>query len=156
MSAYIVVDASFAIKWVFRESDSAEALALAYQWAQEGRIVIAPALFVYEITNIVRKQMKKAQLSLKDAQGILKEMYRRGPAIEFSVLSDYQEMSLRSLEIAETWNLPAAYDAQYVALAEAFQCQLWTADAALWNTIQGGYPDACLLKSAVLPEGTSM
>jgi len=43
----------------------------------------------------------------------------------------------RALQLADTYNLPAAYDAHYLALAEAFGCELWTDDQRLLRRVGG-------------------
>ncbi len=45
-------------------------------------------------------------------------------------------VNLRALEIMERFALPSAYDAHYLALAEVRQCECWTADERLWNTMK--------------------
>ena len=45
-------------------------------------------------------------------------------------------MNLRALEIMQRFALPSAYDAHYLALAEARQCECWTADERLWNAVR--------------------
>jgi predicted nucleic acid-binding protein len=55
MNEIVVVDASLAIKWVLIEVDSARATTLLDRWASEGKEIIAPALFTYEVTNILHR-----------------------------------------------------------------------------------------------------
>jgi len=57
MSDVVVVDASVALKWVLLEADSDRAMRLLDQWESEGKEVIAPALFTYEVTNIIYRQV---------------------------------------------------------------------------------------------------
>ena len=42
----------------------------------------------------------------------------------------------RALELAHQFRLNAAYDAHYLALAERLDCELWTADERLWNSVR--------------------
>jgi predicted nucleic acid-binding protein len=51
--------------------------------------------------------------------------------------SNYEEISLRSIKLAHLFGVPAAYDAHYLALAEQQNCEYWTADTRLWNTVKG-------------------
>jgi predicted nucleic acid-binding protein len=46
-------------------------------------------------------------------------------------------LNMRALELAGQYNLPAAYDVHYLALAEREGCELWTADTRLWNSKKG-------------------
>jgi predicted nucleic acid-binding protein len=63
MSDVVVVDASLAIKWVLLEHDSNTAIMLLNTWTSEGRGIIAPALFTYEVTNILHRQVVTNKLS---------------------------------------------------------------------------------------------
>ena len=42
-------------------------------------------------------------------------------------------------EIAAQFNLPRAYDAQYLALAERLNRDFWTADETLYNSIHSRF-----------------
>ena len=42
--------------------------------------------------------------------------------------------------MAQQFSLPSAYDAHYLALAESRQCECWTADERLWNTVKNALP----------------
>ncbi len=46
------------------------------------------------------------------------------------------EISLRALEFTCNHKLPASYDAHYLALAERENCELWTADERLYNSVK--------------------
>jgi predicted nucleic acid-binding protein len=37
-------------------------------------------------------------------------------------------------------NLPTAYDAQYLAVAQRYECDFWTADEHLFNVATGSVP----------------
>jgi predicted nucleic acid-binding protein len=42
--------------------------------------------------------------------------------------------------LAQQYNLPATYDAHYLALAEHEKCEYWTADTRLWNAVRDKLP----------------
>ena len=46
----------------------------------------------------------------------------------------------QALILADAFGLPAAYDAHYLALAEHFECELWTADRRLLRAVGSGPP----------------
>jgi predicted nucleic acid-binding protein len=48
----------------------------------------------------------------------------------------YEEVSTQAMEFAQRFRLPATYDAHYLALAYAEQCECWTADKRLWNVVK--------------------
>jgi len=43
-------------------------------------------------------------------------------------------------ELAEEFNRSRAYDAQYLALAQRFSCDFWTADERLFNAVKDRFP----------------
>jgi predicted nucleic acid-binding protein len=66
--AEVVVDASLAVKWVVDEPYSSEARALLDRWGDDGRRLLAPALFLYEVTNVLAKRIQRRQLTLEQAK----------------------------------------------------------------------------------------
>jgi predicted nucleic acid-binding protein len=131
----VVVDASLALKWVEEEPYSSDASALLQDWQQRRLRMLAPALFAYEATNALAKRVKRRQLTLELAKERLTALLENGPSLEHDVT-----INLKALEIMERFALPSAYDAHYLALAEARQCECWTADERLWNTVKRDLP----------------
>ena len=127
----VVVDASLALKWIEQEPYSAEASALLENWRLRHCRLLAPALFAYEATNAIAKRVRREQLTLEAAKQRLAALLENGPALEQD-----PGINLRALEIMERFALPSAYDAHYLALAETRQCECWTADERLWNTVK--------------------
>ncbi len=68
MRAEVVVDASLAVKWVLEEPYSAEANNLLENWEGEGSKLLAPALFLYEVANVLTKRIQRRQLTLEQAK----------------------------------------------------------------------------------------
>ena len=77
MSNVVVVDASVALKWVLQETDSDRATMLLDRWINESKQMIAPALFTYEVTNIIYRQIGKGQLTFDEATLGLSTSYRK-------------------------------------------------------------------------------
>jgi predicted nucleic acid-binding protein len=44
----------------------------------------------------------------------------------------------RAIDLAAQYRLPAAYDAHYLAVAEALGAPFWTTDQRLFNSVQTG------------------
>ncbi len=135
MSEYVVVDTSFAIKWILPEEYSAEARFLLVTWEQQDVIRTVPSWFACEVTNVLFKKVRSSALDPLDAQvGLLS-------LIEGTTLHDVEPLiSARALDIAISLNLRATYDAQYLALAEHLDCELWTADERFWNATRAAFP----------------
>lgn len=131
----IVIDSSIAVKWVLPEEYSDRALALVERAANANRVMVAPPLLVFEVANVLRRQMVRHGLSLADAA----QAMGRFAAFPIELLLP-RELSRRALEIADRFDLPAAYDAHLIALAEAFSCDLWTADVRLLRLVGSSLP----------------
>jgi predicted nucleic acid-binding protein len=96
----IVVDASLALKWVLEEPHSVEAKALLEDWRSNGRRLIAPALFLYEVTNTLAKRMQRRELTLERAKELMRFFLESGP-----ILSQLAAMHPRALELMERFRM---------------------------------------------------
>ena len=118
MSA-LVIDASVAVKWVIEEEGTREALAL------RGRALAAPDLLIVECERIVRKKVRRRELSEREAAFAAGLLARAD--IELMPTCPYLEAAVR---IGLALDHPA-YDCMYIALAEAEGLQFVTADRSL-------------------------
>jgi predicted nucleic acid-binding protein len=122
----ICVDASLAVKWVLPEEFSDRALALVTNSMRIGEPLVAPSLLPIEVTNILRRRMVREGLSLTLAHELLDHF------LSFPVrIQAPAELHRQALVVADTLELPAVYDAHYVALAQYLHCDLWTDDRRL-------------------------
>jgi predicted nucleic acid-binding protein len=134
MRNVVVVDASIAIKWIFEEPDTDTAEMLLDEWSSEGKVMLAPALLVYEITNALYRKIRKGEVTLESAKESLADLFLLG--FEFTY-PQQPDLSLQAMDLAYRFNLSATYDSHYLALAELEGCELWTADIRLWNSSKG-------------------
>ena len=126
-SSTVCVDANIVIQRVV--SNAAEDLW--ETWAQSGVRLIAPTLLYYEVANGLYRYLKAKIFSLE----IVEKTLRAALALPIELIGD-AELHQRAKDLAANYNLPAAYDAHYLALAERFEMELWTADARLFNAVQ--------------------
>ncbi len=133
MSSFVVVDTSIALKWSLTEPDSSKALALLDEWRKGKVVVIAPTLLIYETNNVLFRDVRKGKVTLEGAQDTI-DLILRITRFDFS--RDLA-LNLRAMEWAKRFDLPASYDAHYLALAEEQGCELWTADTRLWRSVRG-------------------
>jgi predicted nucleic acid-binding protein len=54
-------------------------------------------------------------------------------------------------ELADEFNRPRAYDAQYLALAKRLSCEFWTADERMFNAVKDGFADVRWLGNVTSP-----
>jgi predicted nucleic acid-binding protein len=128
----ICVDSSVAAKWVLPEEHSGQALNLYQQVTQAGHEVVAPLLFPIEVGNILRQRVRRGLLTSEDATRALDRF------LEFPLrLAAPSHPHRRALALANQHDLPAVYDAYYLALAQELEVKLWTADRRLLRAIEG-------------------
>ena len=132
----ICADASVAIKWILNEERSDRAWALYDAVVQVDESIVAPPLLPLEVTNILRQRMRaNPGLSLIDATAQLNDF--------LALPIDYHNptgLHYQALVLADALGLPATYDAHYLALAEYFNCELWTDDQRLLRHVANRLP----------------
>jgi len=132
----IAVDASVAVKWVLPDEDRADlAQELLDRTLASGESLIAPALLTFEVTNIVRQQIRRGIVDSANGLGLLSDVLDL-PVERWSPPGLHE----RALILAVAFALPAAYDAHYVALAEFAGCDCWTDDRRLVRQVGGRLP----------------
>ena len=137
MKNSVVVDSNIAIKWILDEPDAPAALALLAEWSRKRITILAPALLAYEATNVLFQNVRRGKITFDTARNGLRRVILAG--IEFDFPHDYR-LSQRAMELANKYNLSAAYDPHYLALAEREDCELWTADSRMWRAVQDKIP----------------
>lgn len=123
----VVVDASVALKWQLPDEDHIpQALALRDDFLARGSLtLIAPSLFLYEVTNAIGMAAKRARVAPNVADEALANLVAAG--IEL-----FPPDAPRILRLCRRFSI-AAYDAAYVALALQLRADLWTGDRPLFR-----------------------
>jgi predicted nucleic acid-binding protein len=134
MRKVVVVDTSLVLKWILKETDSDKAVMLLTEWGYEQVEMFAPALLAYEVANILYQDVRKGKYTINVARESLMDVVMKGIVFDFS--ADLG-LSMRAMEFAHRFNLPASYDSHYLALAEQEECELWTADRRLQRAVKG-------------------
>ncbi len=137
MNKTVVVDASIVIKWIIEEVDSEKAIALLTQWVFDDVVILAPILLAYELANALYQRLRRGNIYADEAEQLF--TYVLLNAVRLDASYEYAH-SIRAVRFAQQFSLPAAYDAHYLAFAERKNCEYWTADARLLNTLQGRLP----------------
>jgi predicted nucleic acid-binding protein len=136
----IVIDNSLVAKWFFPEEDSPLALSLLRHVTSSNEALIAPNLLHFEFINVIRKKTRSGHVTPGEAREAASQMFalpiRLLPGDSFAS----NGLHFRALEIANEHDLPATYDAHYVALAEMYGCDLRTADRRLIRQLSGRLP----------------
>ena len=123
----VVVDASLAVKWVLNEAGSDAALALLEEWVRAGVEMVAPPLLSYEGANVLHQRVRRGTLAPADALALWDDFQ----TIPLSYQTNPGDLIGAAIALAHRLGWPAAYDAAYLALADAREAVLWTADRKL-------------------------
>jgi predicted nucleic acid-binding protein len=134
MPLRVVVDASVFLASVLNETYTPNAQAVLSQWNEEKREICAPLLFQYEVAATLRRRVYMKDLTTEEAR-------KRADLILGLDIVYFHDRPLlmRGFEIATELNRPRAYDSQYLALAERLNCEFWTTDERLVNSVQANY-----------------
>lgn len=131
----ICVDASIVVPLVVENQNSQRVNELWVDWHETGSRLIAPTLLYYEVTNALRRYLVAGQLLEEEVRVALQAALQ----LEISLYGD-DHLHLQALQLATRFSLPATYDAHYLALAERYQADFWTADRRLVNAVQKVLP----------------
>ena len=102
---------------------------------RHGEALIAPALFPFEIANVVLKYVRRTALDPDSVPELLDRFEAFGVEVR-SVANQH----LDAVQLALRFRLGSTYDAHYVTLASATSSTLWTADRRLVNAVGEGMP----------------
>ena len=126
----VCVDASVVVKLVASHEDTV-IQDLWERWSRDGCQIVAPALLFYEVPNAVYHAVKYGTVSEMAAVDALQA------ALSLPIQVHTQpDLHQRALLIAQRFGLPATYDAHYLALAELYGAEMWTADRRLVDRCQ--------------------
>ncbi len=137
----VCVDASFVIRLLESNTYQSSAIRLWIEWHEDGRPIVAPSLLHYEITNALHRYVVHGELLVEDASELLKLALK----LDITLYGD-ADLHQRALNMAKNLSLPATYDAHYLALAERFGAEFWTADKRLVRSAQKVMPWVRLLR----------
>ncbi len=125
----LVVDASVGAKWAVAEPDSDRAIALLDSATRGDTSLLAPDVYVPEVTNILWKSAHlRGDLTRDEAREALDTLLGTLPE-----LTPAAGLAAQALELALAFEHPS-YDCLYVALALRHSCPVITADRGMLRT----------------------
>jgi len=131
MPKSLVVDASFAIRLILPDPRRSAFRALMERWLQEGYELLAPDLWLYEMTTALCKAAYFGLVTAEEAENSLSLVSEL--AIQL-VAADAEQARL-AFAWTRRLNRAAAYDSFYLALAESLGSELWTVDRRLHTAV---------------------
>jgi len=127
----VCVDASLALMWFLTAQQNEKADALRRQWKEKDVQMVGPAMFYAEVTSVLREHVFWGKILPEEGEEAL------SICLDIPVRTvDNPEVYRRAWELARRFNLPRTYDMQYLAVAELEDCEFWTADRKLANSLR--------------------
>lgn len=125
----VIIDASVAIKAILPNPLQGYCHTLVQTFA--GVQPVAPSLWVYETTSAISKAVHFEQITEDEGRQALEKIDALGVRLFVPDIEQNQ--------IAFDWTLrlkrASAYDSFYLVLAQALECDFWTADKRLFNAL---------------------
>jgi predicted nucleic acid-binding protein len=132
MSDKVCIDASLALTWLLPAEQNEAANTLRREWDEADVEIITAPLFHAEVTSVLREQVYFGRLLPGEGEEAFSTY------LEMGVTSiDGPEIQKKAWRLANRFNLRRTYDMQYLAVAELKDCELWTNDKRLINSLQG-------------------
>lgn len=124
----MIVDASVILAAFFPDEEQTEAQALIRDHVIGHRQLVAPNLLLYEVTNAVVQARRWGRISDEQVEDILSSFEGLGIALRPVTWQQMLSVALRFDR--------SAYDAAYLALAEATDQPLFTGDSRMYNAVR--------------------
>jgi predicted nucleic acid-binding protein len=123
----VVVDANIGVSLVINLDYSGRAQQLMLSWREKGTELLAPSLWWYEVVSALRKAVVARFATETDIVAALADLAQLG----IRTVEPTLETHRLALAWAARLEQSAAYDGQYLALAEQRGAEFWTADRQL-------------------------
>jgi predicted nucleic acid-binding protein len=130
MDDMLVLDASVAIKAILPNPLQAHCRALIKTFAQAQPA--APALWAYETTSAISKTVHFGQITEAESRQALEQLR----LLEVQLFIPDADQNLAAMDWTLRLKRASAYDSYYLVLAEALNCDFWTADGRLFNALK--------------------
>ena len=137
-SSWICIDASLLVRLMMGPNATKLETQLA-DWEKSGIQLAAPSLVHYEVSNALY-QYHRLEFISKEALLLAQDAVLALPVQLFSDNSLHK----KAIQLATQFNLPAAYDAHYLGLAQHLGAEFWTADKKLFKKVKLALDWVCL------------
>jgi predicted nucleic acid-binding protein len=133
-SSSVCVDASLVVRLVADPRDK-RVRSLWEQWDSEKRLLCAPTLLYFEVSNALYRYQRADMMSPSSMRLALTAAL----SLPIRLYGDEALHSL-AIDLAERFSLPAVYDAHYLALAQHLGAEFWSSDKKLIHMVQSALP----------------
>jgi predicted nucleic acid-binding protein len=131
MNSRVCVDASLILRTLVPEALTEQTLALLTNWRREQIVLIAPALLAFEVTATLRRYVHFNRIAPSQGERAFEQFLQMDIR-----LSHRHTIFPLAWQLAKQFRRPTAYDTAYLALAQLTNCDFWTADEKLYNTVK--------------------
>jgi len=129
-TATVVIDASIAVKAILPAAAKGQStLEQLKSWHQAGTRLVAPEIWLPEVTSAIRQAIYSRILKGEEGQLAIEDTFRLG----VDVIPSDLDLCRQALTWASRLEQSKAYDGFYMALAERLRIELWTGDKRLLN-----------------------
>lgn len=139
MNQALVADASVAVKWVLQEAHSDRADQLLADCADDNRAIAAPPHLYAEVTNVLFQRPLRSDPAVRITAEAARQALAQFLSIPIQLVSP-DGLYPEAYDLARTYALRSIYDSLYVVVARQLDCELWTADRRLLETLSGNAP----------------
>ena len=129
----VVIDASAAIKAILPNPLQAHCLALVQTFAEVQPV--APALWAYETTSAIAKAFHFGEITESEARRALEKLDTLGVRLFVPDVDQNRAAFDWTLKLKRA----PAYDSYYLVLAQALECDFWTADKRLFHALNDAH-----------------
>ena len=125
-----IIDASLVIKAILPNSENTSCQAVLEHL--NGVQLVAPALWVYEVTSTFAKAVHFGQITDEEGSAAIHQALALGVQI---IIPD-ETQSLMAYQWTLKLKRASAYDNFYLAIAEGLEADFWTADQRLFRSLE--------------------
>lgn len=110
------------------------------EWRDRKEVLLAPRLIQSEVVSIIRRYVYLRDITFEVGEATFETF------LNFDIQLTHDDDLLRSsLLLAHQFDMPRAYDTQYLALAQRLNCDFWTTDKKLYLAVVARFPRIHLL-----------
>jgi len=131
-----VIDANVVLKTFLPNPLSPSCRAFLEYLQQERFELLAPDLWAYETTSALTKAIRHGQITPEQGRWAMNKIH----SLPVRLCPPDAAQSMDAFEWTLRLNKTAAYDSFYLALAQSLQCDLWTTDRRLVNSVAAEHP----------------
>lgn len=131
----VCIDANIVVRSLVSSPLSDKADKLLEDAQTQQLTLVAPTLLIFEVASTLRRMVYLKAITSDEGEQAF-EVFSRIPIR----LAHSKGVIALAWQLAKQFNRPRAYDTAYLAVAQIYGCELWTADERLYNAVQTKLP----------------